>query len=374
MVLEDFKINSKRRLHNELRDEQKAQLKEILSGCQDVLQALEEKMKKYNALKPDPKGPLKKMERGWRRVRWKPEDIRELRSRISSNVGLLDTFIDRLTQDKVSTLLWHQEYEKRQKFLEWLTPIDYALQQNDFINQQQEGTGQWVLRSPEFQRWLKDEQQTLFCPGIPGAGKTMVTSIIVDDLVTRFFDDESGSVGIAYIYCNFRRQDEQKAENLVASLLKQIIQGEPSLLHIAKSLYEKHKDKHTNPSLDELSNALQTAVATHSKVFILIDALDEIQSHDGHREKLLSAIFNLQENCQANLFLTSRPIPDITEKFKESLTLEIRAANEDVDRYLKGHMFKLPKFVNESPELQEEIKTSILNSVDGMYISSSPTF
>ena len=63
----------------------------------------------------------------------------------------------------------------------------------------------------------------LFCPGIPGAGKTILTSIVVDDLTTRFSNDPS--VGIAYVYCNFRRRDEQKAEELFASLLKQLMQG-----------------------------------------------------------------------------------------------------------------------------------------------------
>jgi hypothetical protein len=35
------------------------------------------------------------------------------------------------------------------------------------------GVGQWLLSSNEFQGWLNQNKQTLFCPGIPGAGKTM---------------------------------------------------------------------------------------------------------------------------------------------------------------------------------------------------------
>jgi hypothetical protein len=90
--------------------------------------------------------------------------------------------------------------------LNWLTPIDYTSQQNDFISQRQAGTGQWLLDSEQYQEWLEVKGQTLFCPGIPGAGKTILISIIVDDLNTRFYRDET--IGLAYIYCNFRRQDE----------------------------------------------------------------------------------------------------------------------------------------------------------------------
>ena len=96
-----------------------------------------------------------------------------------------------------------ERHEEHQVIADWLTPIDNAPQQNDFISRRQEGTGGWLLHSEEFQRWIDQKDQTLFCPGIPGAGKTMITSIVVDNLYTRFEND--GSIGIAYIYCNFRR-------------------------------------------------------------------------------------------------------------------------------------------------------------------------
>jgi hypothetical protein len=104
--------------------------------------------------------------------------------------------------------------------LDWLTSIGYAPQQGDFISRRQEGTGQWLLNSDEFQVWINQRRRTLFCPGTPGAGKTILTSIVIDDLDTRF--QSNTSVGIAYIYYNFRQQDEQKAEDLLASLLKQL--------------------------------------------------------------------------------------------------------------------------------------------------------
>jgi hypothetical protein len=60
------------------------------------------------------------------------------------------------------------------------------------------------------------------------------------------------------------------------------------------------------------------------------------------------------------------------ENFKGSTSLETRASNEDVGRYLDGHMFLLPGFVVCNPKLQDEIKTEIVRSIDGMYAVSSP--
>ena len=51
------------------------------------------------------------------------------------------------------------------------------------------------------------------------------------------------------------------------------------------------------------------------------------------------------------------------------MSLEIRASEHDVRRYVDGHMSHLPSFVGRSLDLQEEIKAEIVKAVDGMYVS-----
>jgi Cdc6-like AAA superfamily ATPase len=204
----------------------------------------------------------------------------------------------------------------------------------------------------------------LFCPGIPGAGKTILTSIVVEELTTRFSNDPN--IGIAYIYCNFRRQEEQNVDNLLASLLKQLSESQPSLPVTVKELYDRHKTKRTRPSLDEISRSLQAVTTLYSRVFLIVDALDECQVSDGRRQRFLAGLFSLYTKCGANLFVTSRPISSIEKEFKGNPMLEIRANDKDVRRYLEAHMLRLPGFVVRSLELQEEIKTRIVEAVDGM--------
>jgi hypothetical protein len=204
----------------------------------------------------------------------------------------------------------------------------------------------------------------LFCPGIPGAGKTLLTSIVIYDLHTRFQDELS--VGIAYLYCNFRQRNEQNVEHLLASLLKQLSQEQPSPPNSVKALYDHHKKKQTRPLFDEVSRTLQCVAAMYLRVFIAVDALDECQVSDGCWTRFLSEIFSLQAKSGVNIFATSRFIPKIAEKFEGSTSLEIRASSEDVRRYLDGHMFRLPGFVVHGPELREEIKTTIIRLVQGM--------
>ena len=305
-------------------------------------------------------------------VRNVAEDLRDVHNSITTSLKRLhdngETTYEEVKRVRKEQEEWQSargQCEERQSILDWLTTTDYASQQNDFINRRQAGTGQWLLDSVEFQEWLKTKQQTLFCPGMPGAGKTMLTSIIIEKLYEQFQDDPS--IGIAYLYCNFRRRDEQKVEDLLASLLKQLAQGQSSLPDSVKALHDSHKNKRGRPSIDEISRTLLTVAAMYSRVFILIDALDECQVSDGCRMRFLSDVFNLQVKYQASIFATSRLIPGFSEKFHECIRLEIRASNQDVQRYLDGRMSQLPGFVLRSSELQDEIKGEIINAVDGMY-------
>ncbi|RYO97164.1 hypothetical protein DL764_007368 [Monosporascus ibericus] len=139
-------------------------------------------------------------------------------------------------EGNVETLGSKMNRKEDLEVLDWITPVDYGPQQSDFLRRRQPGTGQWLLDSEEYQNWLNASKQTLFCPGIPGAGKTILASIIIDDLWNRFH--ENTTVGIAYLYCNFRRKDEQTVE-AVRTALKTLITGSDAYDHAYKDAMER---------------------------------------------------------------------------------------------------------------------------------------
>ncbi|KAK4170833.1 ankyrin repeat-containing domain protein [Triangularia setosa] len=278
------------------------------------------------------------------------------------NLTLAANIHKEVTEARKEQQGWQADRENK-AVLDWVTTADYSSQQSDLLGRRQTGTGQWLLDSTKYQQWTEATKKTLFCPGIPGAGKTILTSIVVDDLHTRFRYDVR--VGIAYLYCNFRRHADQKVEDLLSNLIRQLAQDQSLFPECLKVLYDKHKGR-TRPSLDELSRALQTVANLFSRIFIVVDALDECQL--GSQSKLLTEIFALQSKTGANIFATSRSILGITERFKDGVSLEIQAQPEDVERYIKGNVTRMPSCVTQNRDLQKEIITKITQAVDGMFL------
>ncbi|KAK5991494.1 Serine/threonine-protein phosphatase 6 regulatory ankyrin repeat subunit B [Cladobotryum mycophilum] len=297
------------------------------------------------------------------------EDFRDFRADVATNLKRLHENGDEVYKEVKRARREQdarEDHEQQRAILDWLTPIDYAHRQADFIDRRQAGTGEWLLESTEYRGWIRTGKQTLFCSGIPGAGKTILAAIVIDNLIARYRQDPE--VGVAYIYCDFRQRDDQKAVDLLKILLKQLSQRRSSVPDSARELYDNHIDNRTRPSFEEVLVSLQSVAALYSRVFIVIDALDEYQTYDGCRGRFLSGIFRIQDKCGASLLATSRAIPEITREFEGSISLEILASEDDVRQYLDGHMFKLPSFIQRSIELQEEIKTRIVQSVRGMFL------
>jgi hypothetical protein len=138
-----------------------------------------------------------------------------------------------------------------------------------------------------------------------------------------------------------------------------------------KSLYKRHKDERTRPSFAEISEVLSSIVANQSRTFFIVDALDECQVSDGGRWTFRLEIFNLQAKTGANIFATPRFIPETMKEFEGIIPLEISASDEDIRRYIDGHMLNLPAFVSGRPKLQEEIRIAIAKAVDGMCVLSN---
>ena len=265
-------------------------------------------------------------------------------------------------KDDTSAVRDAQSLQHHQDVIEWLSPTDFPAQQHDIISRRQEGTAQWFLDSVEFREWLQGPEKTLFCPGIPGAGKTMMAAIAIEHLCRTAQAD----VGLAYLFCNYKSQVDQSVHGLLSALLKQLVQSRIDITAPVKHLYDHHSKQKSRPSLDEIFTALSTICSHHAGVYFVVDALDECSDQDGTRSRLVEKLRGLQAKTNVRLLFTSRFIPEVTEKFQSDPILEVRASEEDVKRFVAGQIPRLPKCIRRDDELALTVQSKIVQAVDGM--------
>lgn len=82
----------------DLTSHQQTELGNVVKHCKSVLEELNEILIKFKELDPVAKSLDGKPRRVWKRFKWDQKDITELRSRISSNILLLNTFLGRISR------------------------------------------------------------------------------------------------------------------------------------------------------------------------------------------------------------------------------------------------------------------------------------
>ncbi|EGO59866.1 hypothetical protein NEUTE1DRAFT_109326 [Neurospora tetrasperma FGSC 2508] len=215
--------------------------------------------------------------------------------------------------------------------LDWLTPINLGSQHSLYRDKQQRGTD-----------------------------------------LTNISHSLAGETEAAYIYCDYRRQGEQTALKLLSSLTKQLCLSKESLSPGVGALHAKHTSKSTRPSLQEVTQALKDVIKNFTRVYVVVDAFDELLDDEDHRNAFVDGLRNLgQSSSNLKLFITSRPfLTDINQFFDDAAKVEISANQDDLGRYVDGRFSKMPVSspLRANEVLQQEVKDTISQAARGMFL------
>ena len=241
-----------------------------------------------------------------------------------------------------------------QNALNWISQLSFRSQQAHHISIIQQDTAKWFLESEKYSHWLEEPKQILYCPGMPGAGKTILAASVIRHIEEEVLEPTVAAKSLAYIYCDYQSKHEQSVCQLLGSLLQQITQKNHDLAEPLVILYENHAENKTLPSADELTSTLKIVISQQADVYIVIDAIDECPQEDKKRSHLLRTLLDLHVDLEPlHLLLTSRDTPDITTLVGTAPCLEVKAQTEDVRLYVRS------RFVDYGAALNDEWKTNI---------------
>ena len=218
----------------------------------------------------------------------------------------------------------HTQVEKG--VLNWLNKVDPFVNHWAARAKWEPGTGEWFVSSHEFTSWMLPGR-SLWLYGIPGAGKTVLCSTIIESLKARL-----GRFPICF-YFDFRDPQKQSVVNMLYSLLAQL--SENKVPEEVQRLYESCAHGNRDAPVSQLKEAFlsitkRTAFEQHTP-YLVIDALDEC----GDREMLMSVIMEMCQNTSINLLATSRQEEDISSVL-ETYAIPIQTVRVDND--IKTHI------------------------------------
>ncbi|KAJ5311653.1 hypothetical protein N7476_007513 [Penicillium atrosanguineum] len=196
----------------------------------------------------------------------------------------------------------------------WVSPLNFVARQSQFFKDHHEGSCKWFLGCEDFRQWKESENAVLFCPGIPGAGKTFLSSIVINELDKLRLSDKGGvkDSAILMLYCKWDDSQSQSIDCLLASLVKQVAQRYGLVSEETTNMFLKHSKSETSPGREEYLTILNAELNRFPKTFVVVDGLDELREE---RSRLLLVETLTSMNIKINLMVTSRPVDNITRHF-----------------------------------------------------------
>jgi Cdc6-like AAA superfamily ATPase len=253
----------------------------------------------------------------------------------------------------------------------WLYAPDPSMNYQKALTQRQDDTGLWFLESNQYAKWKTDAASFLWLHGIPGCGKTILSSTILQNLL-QDYDNDPGRV-VVYFYFDFNDALKQKAELMLRSLICQLSQQCVKFPANLETLMASCDNGQRQPALHALEEVLQQIIQDFPHVYIVLDALDECSEREGLTTMLeLLAAWHLQN---LHILLTSRRERDIErslETFIEQqniVYLQNELVDKDIQKYVRkrlSHDRSLSKWQKDAT-VAHDIETALMNGAHGMY-------
>jgi len=165
---------------------------------------------------------------------------------------------------------------------------------------------------------------------------------------------------MAYIYFDYNEPKSFQPENIIRSLLKQLLFHWPTIPDAIEEHYDVCSKKGKSADITVLKQQLLLTLAKFNRVFLLFDALDEISSE--YSKKVMSLIRDFR-NAGPKIFCTSRiNTARVRTELGNPAVTEIRANEDDIVRYITGRLDREYDYDDES---KQKIADCLVEKADG---------
>ena len=126
----------------------------------------------------------------------------------------------------------------------WLQPSNSANDLRKLREARTADTGTWLLGKDEYNSWTESAQSSiLWIYGIPGSGKSVLASYIIDNIRPKSANSEAPLV---YFFCSGRNENQRTSIHILRSLISQLQTQSPSLGGLVAEAYKSSSARVAN--------------------------------------------------------------------------------------------------------------------------------
>jgi hypothetical protein len=263
--------------------------------------------------------------------------------------------------------------QKHGEIYRWLSPSDPSTNFNKALQQRQEGTGLWFLQSSQFQKWQTERQSFLWLHGIPGCGKTILSSTIIEHLV-----DTHRNQLLLYFYFDFTDAGKQALDNVIRSLISQLYEKRKETQKLLDSVFSSCDNGRRQPTSESLCKVFLQMIEEVNEVYMIFDALDECRTRKGPQSEGLLAwiqsLLDLQQRS-VHLLVTSRPEHDIklvlcklAQSDEDIVPIQSDLIKDDIRSYVHTRIRTSDELKRwqSRPDVLDEVQKVLMEKAQGM--------
>ncbi|KAL9045262.1 MAG: hypothetical protein Q9214_001672, partial [Letrouitia sp. 1 TL-2023] len=301
------------------------------------------------------------------------ENITDIRTNISDALKILNLRDNKTIQDDINLAKSLLEFFRSSQISEdvrsWLKAPDATVDHYAACQKRTPGTGMWLINSPVFQSWLKEDNSFLWLNGFAGCGKSVLCSTTILH-ASRQRNKLTETVGIAFFYFSFNDESKQDAAAMLKALILQLSTQLDGTRKDLTELHQSYKPGIAPPEV--LLEYLRRMIKRFDQVYILIDALDESPRYpEDARVYVLDIVEKIRSwYCDGlHLLVTSRDEYDIRRFLnpldKEQVLMQNNNVDGDIADYISRRLIEDRK-LKEWPESHERIKEALCKGARGV--------
>ncbi|KAJ5506613.1 Mur ligase C-terminal [Penicillium expansum] len=230
----------------------------------------------------------------------------------------------------------------------------------------------WLLENSVFKEWEQSSSPAvIWLQGLPGTGKSFLTSRVIDDLRANLHPGE----GLAFYYCQRSGQTFEDPSDVIRALFRQLATPahefqEDEMRKDVRDLYAQSK-RMTHPSLSICKQQIIKSVSQYSQTTIVLDALDECAEPRNELFDLIDSLVS-QSEYPVRIFISARPESDIEERFHNEpiIKTEVPDVKEDIKSFIDKKIGEL-RWNSNTVKFREEAVEALVEKSDGMFLWAS---